>query len=101
LTSTSIRPNCPATRSAIAWTPWRSVTSARIATAPGSASAVAFAFASSTSVTTTVAPSAASFRAIAWPMPCPPPVTIAILSSSLAINGSSLVRGRTSRSPPD
>src|SRR6266702_3705652 len=93
LTSTSIRPNCSATRLDIAWTPWRSVTSARIATAPGSSSAVVVALASSTSVTTTLAPSAASFWAIALPMPCPPPVTIVILPSSLPMNGSSLVCG--------
>ena len=90
LTRTSTRPNCSTTRLTIAWTPWRSVTSARIATAPGSACAVSLALASSRSVTTTVAPSAASFPAMALPIPCPPPVTIAILSSSLPITGSSL-----------
>src|SRR6266516_1864864 len=38
LTRTSTRPNCRTTRSTIAWTAWRSLTSERIATAPGSAS---------------------------------------------------------------
>ena len=84
-----MRPNCCLTWSASAWTCCRSVTSTRIATAPGSAAAVALALASSMSVTTTVAPSAASLPAIALPMPAPAPVTIAILSFSLPIRGSS------------
>ena len=86
-----MRPNCRTTRSAIACTPRQSVTSAPIATAPGNAAAVSRAFASSRSVTTTAAPSVASFPAIALPMPWPAPVTIAILSMSLPMNGSSQV----------
>ena len=86
-----MRPNCCVTRSTIAWTPCRSVTSVRIATAPGNVVAVSLALASSRSVTTTVAPSAASFPAIALPMPWPAPVTIAILSLSLPMAGSSRV----------
>src|SRR6478609_1319650 len=72
LTRTSTRPNCSATRLTIAWTPWRSVTSARIAMAPGSASAVSFALASSRSVTTTVAPSAAALWVHGRSSPQPP-----------------------------